>query len=44
LAWPWGVRCEIDPETNLVVLHKESWDIEPWEVSSAFFRLSSAKL
>jgi hypothetical protein len=33
LAWPWGVRCEIDPATNLVVLHKESWDIEPWEVS-----------
>jgi hypothetical protein len=33
LAWPWGVRCEIDPATNLIVLHKESWDIEPWEVS-----------
>jgi Uncharacterized conserved protein (DUF2358) len=24
LAWPWGVRCEIDPNTNLIVLHKES--------------------
>lgn len=36
LAWPWGVRCEIDPETNLVVLHKESWDIEPLEVSLLF--------
>ena len=24
LAWPWGVRCEIDPETNLIVLHEES--------------------
>lgn len=33
LAWPWGVRCEINPENNLIVLHKESWDIEPWEVS-----------
>lgn len=33
LAWPWGVRCEIDPSTNLVILHKESWQIEPWEVS-----------
>jgi len=33
LAWPWGVRCEIDPETNLVVLHRESWDVEPLEVS-----------
>lgn len=32
LAWPWGVLCEIDPETNLVTLHKESWDIEAWEV------------
>ena len=33
LAWPWGVRCEIDPETALVVLHQEKWDVEPWEVS-----------
>ena len=24
LAWPWGVRCEIDPGTNLIVLHEES--------------------
>jgi Uncharacterized conserved protein (DUF2358) len=24
LAWPWGVRCEIEPNTNLIVLHKES--------------------
>jgi len=32
LAWPWGVRCEIDPETNLICRHEESWDIEPWEV------------
>jgi hypothetical protein len=24
LAWPWGVRCEVDRETNLIVLHKES--------------------
>jgi hypothetical protein len=24
LAWPWGVRCEIDPETNLIVRHEES--------------------
>lgn len=32
LAWPWGVRCDIDPETYLIVLHQESWDIEPWEV------------
>jgi hypothetical protein len=24
LAWPWGVRCNIDPETNLIVEHIES--------------------
>jgi len=24
LAWPWGVKCEIDPDTNLVTLHQES--------------------
>jgi len=24
LAWPWGVRCEIDPDTYLVSLHEES--------------------
>jgi Uncharacterized conserved protein (DUF2358) len=24
LAWPWGVRCEIDPETYLIVQHQES--------------------
>jgi hypothetical protein len=24
LAWPWGVRCEIDPATNLIVMHEES--------------------
>ena len=32
LAWPWGVTCEIDPQTNLIVQHTEAWDIEPWEV------------
>ena len=34
LAWPWGVRYEIDPETNLITTHTESWDIEPLEVRS----------
>lgn len=24
LAWPWGVQCEIDPQTNLIVVHEES--------------------
>jgi hypothetical protein len=32
LAWPWGVRCEIDRETKLIVLHQEKWDIEALEV------------
>jgi hypothetical protein len=32
LAWPWGVRYEIDPETNLITTHRESWDIQPLEV------------
>ena len=32
LAWPWGVRCELDPITNLIVVHEERWDIEPLEV------------
>lgn len=33
LAWPWGVKYDIDPETFLVTNHVESWDIEPLEVS-----------
>jgi hypothetical protein len=32
LAWPWGVKYDIDPESYLVTSHEESWDIEPWEV------------
>jgi hypothetical protein len=24
LAWPWGVRCVIDPTTNRIVRHEES--------------------
>ena len=38
LAWPWGVRCEIDPNTNLITLHKESWDIDAWEGVKQIFR------
>lgn len=33
LAWPWGVKYEIDPDSYLVTSHVESWDVEPWEVS-----------
>jgi len=32
LAWPWGVSYEVDPSSNLIVSHRESWDIEPWDV------------
>lgn len=38
LAWPWGVRCEIDPSTNLILLHKESWDVEAIEGVKQIFR------
>ena len=38
LAWPWGVRCEIDPESFLISLHKESWDIDAWEGVKQIFR------
>lgn len=38
LAWPWGVTCKIDPATHLIVLHEESWDIEPWEGVKQIFR------
>lgn len=43
LAWPWGVRCEIDPETNLIVLHEESWDIDALEVGFTNAEFSSTK-
>lgn len=33
LAWPWGVKYSVDPDTNLITDHKESWNIEAWEVS-----------
>lgn len=38
LAWPWGVRYDIDPETFLIVKHVESWDIEPIEGVKQVFR------
>ena len=38
LAWPWGVRCEIDPDTYLIVLHQEKWDVEAWEGVKQIFR------
>jgi hypothetical protein len=44
LAWPWGVRCEIDPKTFLIVLHKESWDIEAWDGVKQIFRAPTTKV
>lgn len=38
LAWPWGVKYQIDPETFLIVSHIESWDIEPFEGVKQVFR------
>jgi hypothetical protein len=44
LAWPWGVRCEIDPTSHLIVLHQESWDIEPWEGVQQIFRKPTTRI
>ena len=37
LAWPWGVTYQIDPVSNLVMVHRESWDIDPLEVWHFYF-------
>lgn len=44
LAWPWGVRYDIDPETFLIGNHKESWDIDPWEGVKQIFRKPTRKI
>lgn len=44
LAWPWGVKYEIDPETFLVKRHEESWNIEPLEGVKMIFRAPTVKL
>jgi hypothetical protein len=38
LAWPWGVKYTISPETCLILDHEESWDIEAWEGVKQIFR------
>ena len=38
LAWPWGVKYEIDPSTKLITAHIESWDIEPIAGVKQIFR------
>jgi hypothetical protein len=30
LAWPWGVRCQIDPESFLIIVHEETVCTLPW--------------
>jgi hypothetical protein len=44
LAWPWGVKYEIDNETFLIVSHIESWDIEALEGVKQVFRKPTLKL
>jgi hypothetical protein len=38
LAWPWGVKYEIDENSKLITAHIESWDIEPWAGVRMIFR------
>jgi len=44
LAWPWGVRYDIDEETFLVTNHKESWDIAAMEGVKQIFRKPTLKI
>jgi hypothetical protein len=44
LAWPWGVTCEIDPNSFLIVRHVESWDIAPWQGVQQIFRKPTTSL
>lgn len=44
LAWPWGVKYLIDPKTNLVTSHIESWDIEAWEGVKQIFRAPTLQI
>ena len=44
LAWPWGVKYEIDPETFVITKHEESWNIEPLEGVKQIFRPATVKL
>mmetsp|Transcript_9268 Transcript_9268/g.13773 ORF Transcript_9268/g.13773 Transcript_9268/m.13773 type:complete len:234 (+) Transcript_9268:116-817(+) len=44
LAWPWGVKYDIDPDTFLIVSHVESWDIEPLDGVKQVFRKPTLKI
>jgi len=44
LAWPWGVKYAIDPNTYLITKHIESWNIEPLEGVKMIFRPAKVNL
>lgn len=44
LAWPWGVKYEIDPDTYLITKHEESWNIDPLEGVKMIFRPAKVDL
>lgn len=44
LAWPWGVRYEIDATSNLITVHEESWDIDPLEGVKQIFRKPTTQI
>jgi hypothetical protein len=44
LAWPWGVRYVIDPDSFLILEHIESWDIEPLEGVKQIFRKATTQI
>jgi hypothetical protein len=44
LAWPWGVRYEIDADTNLITMHEESWDIAPLDGVKQIFRKPTTQI
>jgi len=44
LAWPWGVKYNINRSDFLITSHVESWDIDPWEGVKQIFRKPSSKI
>ena len=44
LAWPWGVKYTIDPETYLIIDHEESWDIGALDGVKQIFRKPTVQI
>jgi len=44
LAWPWGVRYSLDPDSYLITNHAESWNIDPWEGVKQIFRKPTLRI